>query len=76
MTDDNRELKNILTWSKNEIENLRRQKEISDARLEMFDSMMLLFTSQPNSNRQGMTEDIVSKIDDYLWVNRQEKFKE
>lgn len=45
---------------------LRNQNEIMRARLEMFDSMMVLFNSNPNFPSRGMSEDIAWSIDKFI----------
>lgn len=52
----------ILKQAAQEITNLRNTNQIQAARLEMFDSMMLLFRTEPAFPRQGMSEDIVYGI--------------
>lgn len=48
-----------------ELKTLRKQNEIMSARLDMFDKCMLMLNSQLNYPGQGMSEDIVWKIEKY-----------
>lgn len=47
----------------NEIKSLRKRNELMSARLEMFDNMMLIFTSSPAYKGQGMAPDIVYDLE-------------
>lgn len=54
------ETKDILLRAVDEITSLRRQNELMNAKLEMFDSLMLVLNTQPAYPRtQGMSPDIV-----------------
>lgn len=57
---------NLLTNASSEIKQLRRINELQSARLNMFDSVMLLLNS--NLDRGGMAHspDIVSEIDRFI----------
>lgn len=57
---DNKEL---LQRASSEIKGLRSQNKLMAARLDVFDSMMLLFTSMPQRTGGGMAPDIVWEID-------------
>lgn len=63
----------LLQEASNEIKSLRKQNELMGARLDMFDSMMLIFRTQPNYGSQGMSEDLVWKIDKHLEQSKQSK---
>ena len=53
----------LLERANDEIKQLRHQNQLQAARLEVFDSMMLLFTSLPNYQARGlMHPDIVYEI--------------
>lgn len=56
----------LLKESVNEITDLRRQNELMSARLQMFDSMMLMFNTAPNYGNRGMGEDLVWKINKHI----------
>lgn len=58
--------KNLLSQAAAEISSLRTQNSIMSAKLEVFESMMLLFTSTPAYRGQGMSEDVVWKIKERL----------
>jgi hypothetical protein len=49
-----------------EIKQLRNENQLMSARLDTFDSIMLLFRTEPNYGNRGMTEDLVWKIEKYL----------
>jgi hypothetical protein len=50
-----------------EIKDLRRKNELMGARLDVFDSMMRLFHTNPNFGTSGMMHpDIAWEIDKYL----------
>lgn len=51
-----------------EIESLRRQNELMSARLDMFDKMILLFTSEPSFPRTGAAPDLVYELRKYIAV--------
>lgn len=59
----------LLEESVIEINCLRRQNEVMRAKLEMFDSMMLLFTTEPYRKGQGMSPDLVAGIERFLKEN-------
>jgi hypothetical protein len=63
---DNKEL---LQRASNEIKGLRSQNQLMAARLEVFDSMMLLFTSDPQRSGGTMSPDIVWEIDRAISVD-------
>lgn len=63
---DNKEL---LQRASNEIKGLRSQNQLMAARLEVFDSMMLLFTSMPQRSGGMMSPDIVWEIDNAISVD-------
>lgn len=57
----------LLQQATNEIKSLRKQNELMAARLEMFDTMMRLFHTNPNYGSGGMmSPDVVYEIDKYL----------
>lgn len=60
----------ILLDAKGEIITLRENNRIMSARLEVFDSMMLLFTTRPDFNSQGMAPDVVYQIDKAIEANK------
>lgn len=49
-----------------EIKNLRRQNELMNARLEMFDSINAILHTQVASKSQGMSPDLVWEIDKFI----------
>jgi hypothetical protein len=53
----------LLKGASQQIKNLRRDNQLMSARLEMFDSMMLLFTSSPPGRNGMMSPDITYDID-------------
>lgn len=55
--------KELLQRASNEIKGLRSHNQLMAARLEVFDSMMLLFTSPPAYKGGAMSPDIVYEID-------------
>lgn len=60
------ETTNLLQMAVQEIKGLRHLNQIQSARLDMFDSMMLLFTSRPKENNQGMSPDLVWQIEKHI----------
>lgn len=56
----------LLREAASEIRQLRQKNGIMAARLDMFDSVMLLFRTEPAFPREGMTEDLVWKIETCL----------
>ena len=52
----------LFEQAKAEIKILRHQNQIMSARLEMFDSMSLIFNTVPNIKQEGYCPDIVSII--------------
>lgn len=52
--------------AQHEIRSLRQSNQILQARAEVFDGMMLLFTSQPNFRTQGMSPDVVYVLEKYI----------
>lgn len=60
--------KELLTYALSEIKSLRRQREISRARLDMFDDVMSALHGKPASKSDGlMAPDVVSEIEKYLY---------
>jgi hypothetical protein len=55
-----------------EITSLRRQNEIMSARLSTFDSMMVLFNTEPRYPSQGMSEDVVWQINKFIESSKQQ----
>lgn len=58
--------KSLLLESAAEIKQLRFENNSMAARLDMFDKMILLFTTQPNYPGVGMSEDVIYKIEKHL----------
>lgn len=57
----------LLQYAATEIKSLRRQNELMNARLEMFDNMMAVLHTTPASKYNGgMSPDIVYEIDKYI----------
>lgn len=56
----------MLQEAANEIRSLRRQNEIMSARLDVFDSMMAVLHTPIAVKSQGMSPDLVWKIEKYL----------
>lgn len=56
----------MLREAANEIKNLRRQNELMSARLDVFDSMMAVLHTPIATKSQGMSPDLVWKIEKYL----------
>lgn len=63
------ENKDLLQRASGEIKSLRSQNQLMAARLEMFDSVMLLFTSAPAYKGVGMSPDIVWEIDKAISID-------
>lgn len=61
-----KEATQLLESARQEITQLRQQNNIMGARLEMFDSVMLLFRTEPNFPRMGMSEDVNYRIEKFL----------
>jgi hypothetical protein len=57
------ENKDLLQRASNEIKTLRSQNQLMAARLDMFDSMMLIFTSVPQRQGGLMSPDIIYEIE-------------
>lgn len=49
-----------------EVRSLRRSNELMAARLQVFDSMILIFQTQPQYQGRGMSEDVVYKIEKHI----------
>lgn len=64
-----KEQNELLQRAANEIRQLRSQNQLMAARLDMFDSLMLLFRTEPNFERNGMGEDIVWQIEKTIASN-------
>ena len=58
--------KDLLQRAVFEIKILRNRSELMNARLEMFDNMMLLLHSKPATQSQGMSPDIIWEIEKHL----------
>ncbi len=56
----------MLSEAANEIRSLRRQNELMSARLEVFDSMMTVLHTPIAVKSQGMSPDLVWKIEKFL----------
>ena len=56
----------MLREAANEIKNFRRQNELMSARLDVFDSMMAVLHTPIATKSQGMSPDLVWKIEKYL----------
>lgn len=52
-----------------EIKQLRKENDIMRARLDMFDSVMMLLHSTPAHKSVGMAEDVTWKIEKFLAEN-------
>lgn len=63
------EIRTLLRDANFEIRQLRKQNELMRARLDMFDSVMMLLHSTPSHESRGMTEDVAWKIDKFLAEN-------
>lgn len=57
---------NLLTESAHEIKSLRKANSEMASRLDMFDKIMLLFTSSPSFPSYGQKEDVVYKIEKHI----------
>jgi hypothetical protein len=57
------ENKDLLQRASNEIKTLRSQNQLMAVRLDMFDSMMLIFTSVPQRQGGLMSPDIIYEIE-------------
>lgn len=62
----NEKEKEMLKQASAELKMLRLQNQRMGGRLEMFDAMMLLFTTRPEYRGEGMSPDISNQIDNYL----------
>lgn len=58
--------KNLLIDANHEIKILRRQNELMNARLEMFDAMTQLLHTNPATKNCGMSPDVVQSIEMFL----------
>lgn len=56
----------LLRAASGEIKSLRRANELMAARLEVFDSLMLMFNTSPNRSGGLMSPDLVYEIDKLL----------
>lgn len=56
----------LLQRSANEIRSLRRQNELMAARLDGFDSALLLLTAQVRQSGQGISPDLAWEIEKHL----------
>lgn len=54
-----------------EISQLRRTNEILQAKVSTFESVMLVFRTEPNSQSQGMSPDVVWEINKHLSTQNQ-----
>lgn len=63
---DTQDLIHKIQEAQHEIRSLRQANQILQAKAEVFDGMMLLFTSQPNFRTQGMSPDVVYTLDKYV----------
>lgn len=59
------ELIHDLTDAAQEIRQLRRRNEILEAKVEVFDSMMLLLTTAPNLRPMTASPDVVYKLEQH-----------
>lgn len=57
---------NLLKEAVAEISSLRRQNELMNARLEMFDNMIAVLHTQYAHRSQGMSPDLVWKIQKFI----------
>ena len=62
----------LLERAKGEINGLRHKNEIMKARLDMFDSVMTIFHTEPQRTNQGISENIVFEIEKFIQA---EKYK-
>lgn len=60
------DLINTIKESQHTIRDLRRTNEVLGAKVEVFESMMLLFTSQPNFRNQQLSPDVVYALDKHV----------
>lgn len=58
----------MLQEASSEIKRLRRQNELMNARLEMFDTCIGLLNTKIASNDMAMTPDLVYKIDKHIAI--------
>lgn len=65
------DLKKTLQTAANEIRYLRGQNQLMAARLDMFDKMHLMFTTVPQQQNMGMSEDVAWKIDKLIEADKQ-----
>ena len=56
----------LLKRSVHEIRELRNQNVLMDARLEMFDKMFTLFTTEPAHSGLGMSPDLAIEIENFI----------
>lgn len=63
------ENKELLQRASSEIKQLRSQNQLMAARLEVFDSMILLFTSMPQRQGGLMSPDVVWEIEKAISVD-------
>lgn len=61
----------LLQQSAQEIKSLRKQNELMTARLDMFDDMMMLFSTIPAQSGRTMSPDIVYEIEKHLEAKKQ-----
>ncbi len=62
----NNNARRFLQRASSEIKELRRENEIMRARLDMFDSMNLIFHTRPNQENRGMSPDLVYEIEKFI----------
>lgn len=60
----------LLQRAKDEINGLRHRNEIMRARLDMFDSIMTIFRTEPQRNSQGMSPDIAFEIEKFIQADK------
>lgn len=60
----------LLKEAVSEIRSLRRQNELMNARLEMFDSMMAFCNTTPAFKSQGMSPDLAYRIEKFIESNK------
>lgn len=65
--DEEKETEAVLEEARNEIVQLRQRARMQGARLQMFDDMMLLFRSKPDYGAEGMSPDVVSRIEKHMY---------
>lgn len=61
-------IKSMLRSASDEIKRLQYANQFMDARLSMFDDMMMIFRSRPDIGSTGRGEDITYMIDKFLVV--------